>query len=195
MRISLPLLITLALVPVCIGTSIFLAWYATRWDILVLAGGYSLLGGGIVVVLTLVLLSCFVTAHLREGSFTQERKQQATLVAGLSVLSISAGLAFSYLVALIGTQIHVEVVNESDVVIEKATLVGPAQELELAPINPGQATGAKFNPKGEGRLVLTIRALGRDASTIVVGYVPDPNGANVRVTVNKKLKMLVSQLN
>jgi hypothetical protein len=137
-------------IPLAIGSAIYFSFRATRMEWLALAGYFTVLAG---LVFVAVGITCLVAYAYRRRDVSAR-----TILVGVLLFS-NFPMAAIYALSAIGlmTQYVVEVVNESDSVVDSFVVEGPGVRVELEPIQAGERKHCRVFFDGDGNLTFTAR--------------------------------------
>lgn len=165
--------------PLLTGTLIFALWLLARWDWLIPAGIYTIIGGVLLVGAgALSLLVYAFDAGLRGDSLLK------SLVCGAMLLTnFPAAAGIVWTVVVIETRYFVAVRNRSSQTLQRAELLGPGCARALGDIAPDDSASGRLAFRGDGVLIVRFTLDGRQREQIIEGYVTGNMGGHAEVTV------------
>jgi hypothetical protein len=170
--------------PLAIGTIIFLAWLATRFKSLALAGIFAMYGGAVFVGAGLLCLAVYAVGSVHSGAVTRRRLvAQSACALGVLLLNFPAAAAFTYAAILIETRYVVTVSNTGATAVETFGVEGGGVAIELGPLAPGQTRSRGFYIRRDGELRYQTVVGGRQITGNLEDYVTNGQGGDVRVIV------------
>lgn len=172
-----------ALLPMIVGTSIYIAWHWTGEDFLQGLGLLTIFGGLLLFGAGFVALILYVIGEIAQKTMNRRRFTLRVALA-LGLLLVNFPLAGYFMNA--GTRIVVDVRNSGATTLKDVRLVAPYDEGEkLGDIPPGTTRRGRIDVTGDGALAVTHTSADSSVGTILVeGYVT--NGLTGRYTVDVK---------
>jgi hypothetical protein len=178
-----------ALLPLSVGTLIFLTYLATESNALTAAGFFTLIGG---VILFIVGAGCLLGYGILEfRSRAMPRRQLAKRVAIAAVL-LGIGFPVAWVYAAIGLEIEswyrITVVNASATPIDSFVLTAPGVTLKMGSIAPNGIVKHRFRANtvnAEGPMTFTATQASQTFSG-TVAWLPTPSNYGARRTVTIK---------
>lgn len=173
-----------ALIPLILGTGIYIAWRITRWDWLALAGYFLILVGLAFFALGTVLLVLYWRKNSRhEPKMGSRPLLKISLVSGLLLVNFPAAGFYAWSALDLKTRYTVQVTNKSKEPIDSFVLTGPGVKVELGPIASADHTIQHFHVAGEGPLNFKAVQGGLEIMGQIDGYVATNLGGNATVRI------------
>jgi len=162
----------LGAVPLVLGTSIYVAWRATGWPWLIVAGIWTLLLGFATVIVGEVVLVLHVRRVSRQPRLGKPYgRLRSILVAALLLANFPAAVFYALSAMEISTRYTVRVRNDGGVAFESFVVTGPGTSIEMGPIAPGEQVETHLHFRGDGTLRFSARQRERDFGGEIDGYV------------------------
>ena len=140
-------------VPLAIGTTIYVTWRITRWDWLMAAGLFTVLGGLVVFVIGTGCLIAYVGGNARREKHRRVSLGiQTLLVGGLLLVNFPAAAYYAWSAVDLFTAYGVSIVNDSGAAIDSVVLTGPGVHVEVGPLPPGGRSHQELHFRGDGTL-------------------------------------------
>ena len=133
-------------IPLISGIAIFLLWCVTRANVLMVAGVLNIYGGVIVASVRLLLLLLYVVMHWRQ----KRTWLRALFAISFILVNIPVCMAIIKPVIVNETSYTVTIVNDSDIALDKFTIVGPGLSHTWENIKPGESKKHRSYLAGEG---------------------------------------------
>ncbi|HEX2477136.1 MAG TPA: hypothetical protein VHK01_20440 [Lacipirellulaceae bacterium] len=171
-------------IPLIIGSAIYFAFRATRLDWLPIAGYFTILAGLTFFAVGVMCLVAYV--YRRRGL------DLTTFLLGALLFSNFPAAAIYGLSAIgLMTQYVVQVVNESDAVIDSFLVEGPGVRTELGPIQIGESKQCRVFFDADGNLTFNARQQPLRFDGEIEGYVTNNLGGEARVQIKPGGKFVV----
>ncbi len=168
--------------PLAIGTAIYLAWRATRWDGFMVMGLATILLG---LVAFLVGMTCLALHLSREAGVQPERSwRQAILVGGLLLINFPAAFLCVRSANDIATRYTLTVENQSGEVIDRLVFEGACPRLEFEKLKAGARLVYWFQPEFEGPATFEARLGDKRLEGVVDLWVTAGQSLTLRIKQN-----------
>ncbi len=180
------------LVPLVVGTSIFVLWLVTRWNWLIPTGMLTIAAGMVVVGTGLVALLRYVWISRDDASVKPRRRRLATLLcAALLLVNFPAAAGITVAAIAIETSYTVIVHNATDRPLQNVHVVGGGRDIDLGTIGPRGSARRRFWIKHDGILELSAMSGAHPLSEQIDGYVTSGMGGRTTVTVGRDAKVTI----
>jgi hypothetical protein len=171
-------------VPVAVGSSIFVLWWITRWEWLMMAGLGTIFGGILLLLVGSVFLIRFGLAAARTPDFPGRRLRRYVLAgAALLLVNLPAAAAFTAAAVLIETRYVVVVNNAMLRPLESVSVSGGGSHATLGTIPAGGSAQCSLWIRHDGELELWALDEGTPMIKTIDGYVTNGLGGLADVTV------------
>jgi len=189
-----PVIMVLGGAPLVIGVSIFLLYWLTRADWLMLAGFFTLLAGVICFLSGGGLLLVYALEERRRKRLHPTVLQRRLWIALVLLMSNwPAGVACVFAAVEVMSRITVTVVNQGTTKIDSFVVIAPGVNKELGPIPAGKKVKTSFQVAREGSLDFTMINGGTTSGGSIDGYVTGSDGAEYGVVVTGSNAVNVSK--
>lgn len=179
------LAIACGLLPMILGTAIFVAWLITDSDVLEIIGLLLVYGGVALLALGLVCLLAFVSRARKAGIAYRRARNWALVVLFLNFPLCAATIFLAF--AMESANV-VTLVNNAAVPIEAMILSDPqGRQFHVGSIQPGQDHQACFGFAGEGAVRFSFNAQGTPHAGILIGYLAGPLGSRATLTLSRDM--------
>lgn len=172
-------------IPLLIGIAIYVSWYFTRAEWLMIAGLVNI-GAGLVMFLVGVVCLSMRSTRMRTDDPTVRRRLSVSrkLAWTLLVANFPAAILITLAAVNAMTRYSVTVINQGTKPIESFILTGPGVSVQLGPISPKEEKTRHLHFKGDGVLDFDCRQEGKQFNGQLEGYVTGSMGCvkTVRIT-------------
>jgi len=183
--------IACGVIPMALGTAVFIAWLFTDDDALELIGLAVIFGGVVLVVAGIVSLCFFVSRARRDGRSyrTPTAVALATLAANFPLCGVYVAFAFTTESAHLVT-----VDNQAGQPVTALVVTDPTgRQFQLDSVAPRQVAHACLGFSGEGAVEFAFNIGGETRSGILIGYLADPIGLQATLHVSESLTVEASE--
>lgn len=179
--------------PLLVGILIFLMWFITRWNWLMMAGMFTLFGGVAVFFIGAIALVCFFWLAFRTPELPRRRLWLSTLGCAALLLSnfaVAGGITAS--VIAIETRYTVVVHNTSQLPLSGVRVFGGGCEADFGTIPPNGIIRRSFWIQHDGELEFRAVSGATTHSQTIDGYVTRNMGGHTTVNINPDAMISVS---
>ncbi|HEX5138280.1 MAG TPA: hypothetical protein VFY93_14995 [Planctomycetota bacterium] len=173
--------IVCGLLPLVVGTSIFLLWVVTRWEWLMGAGLFALFFGLALFAVGVLALARYCWVALRMPEPPPRPWLKAALAAILLLSNFPAAGTIIWKVDDLCSRYTVVVRNGTGAAIEDVRVSGGGCEAVFGAIAPGDEVRRSFLIQCDGTLEIRAQGLARQP---ISGYVTNGLGGHTTVTVH-----------
>jgi len=189
-----PRVIFLGAAPLVAGVTIIVLYWATEWQVLVVAGFITVLVGVISVLVGAGILFVFWLRERRLGRYSRAALRLRIFLAALLLASnFPAAWACITAGAELDSRMTVMVTNKGTTRIDRFVLTAPGFTKELGPIPPGGKVKCIVHVTRQGPLNFTCGTGTITTSGTVDGYVTDGIGGRWDVTMDGAQKLSIKR--
>lgn len=169
------------LAPLVTGSSIFALWYATRADVFVTLGLFTIASGVCLAGIGFLCLTLHLVRRRRRGDAWPALLKQGALPSGVLLANIPACLLISGLALHLLTSYAVTLHNKSAVAIDRFVLSGPGVYEEWEGVPAGASRSARMAFTHDGALAFEAAVGTRRYDGTVEAYVTRGSGGAATV--------------
>ena len=168
------------LVPMAVGTGVFVTWLVTRSNSLPIIGLFTIMGGGFLFVVGVATLVKYLVD-------SRSRPVRHWLVRGAlaaTILLANFPLACTYM--SLAQRHTVVVTNKTSTTIDQVVLSDPiGKQWKKGPIAPGASVTFHLHSKGEGSVDFTATSSGRTVKGTAIGFITtNQSGEHATIVLN-----------
>ncbi len=181
--------------PLVIGVIIFLAWYFTLWDKLLLLGIFTIYGAFTMVIIGIICLAIYLLRQFRiNHSFSRNIIKQGLFSGSILFANFPVAVIIVILVIKIATTFTVVVTNKSGAIIDNFVLTGPGVNINMGQIVPNENAKHSFHVAHDGVLKFKARQKDNEIEGIVESYVTSGMGGKKLIIVDLKKRFTVKDI-
>ena len=181
--------------PLAIGVIIFLAWYFTRLNKLLLLGIFTIYGGLATVIIGIICLTVYLVLQFRiNHSFSRNIVKQGLFSGSILFANFPVTAIIVILVIKIATTFTVVIANKSGSIIDNFVLTGPGVNIDMGPIAPNENAKHSFNVAHDGVLKFKAGQKNNETEGIVEDYVTSGIGGKKLVIIDSEKKFTVKDI-
>jgi len=182
-----------ALLPMVVGSLIFLTWYLTRKEIFMWLGIYTIQVGMFLVGFGFLILAWYSRQIKRTHRvLCWWEKTGVVIILLLSNFYLAAG--YVYLAVLVESRIKIIIHNRTERPLDTITLFDSKSEHQLYLIDPKERIIVYFYPRGEGAINVKVESGGEVKEALISPYMTSDGKDDSEVIVNQGLKIEVVRL-
>ncbi len=175
--------IVLGLTPLVTGVGIFLLWLLVRWDLLMLAGVFTIYGGLLCVGGGFACLVKYWFVAGRGGVNHLAWRILAVALLQLANFPVAVGVVVA--AHYVHTRFTVEVTNESGEPIRQMVVSGGGVKAIIEDVPAGERRTESFHFTQDGSLGYEFTHQGKIRSGVVEGYVTNGQGGRRSVLIHQ----------
>lgn len=138
------------LLPLTVGTGIYLLWLVTEWDVLMVAGIFTIWGGLASVAIGFGAVAIYAFKLRVNGALWRDIAGRIAKPIGLMLFNLPACIVIFSLAWSAVTRYDVTLTNESESAIAHFQMVAPGVEESFEDVKPGESRSVGVHFSGDG---------------------------------------------
>lgn len=159
------------LLPLTIGTGIYLLWLVTEWDVLMVAGIFTIWGGLACVAIGFIAAAIYAFKLRATGALWGPIAGRIAKPVGLMLFNLPASIIIFSLAWSAATRYDVTLTNESESVIACFQMIAPGVKESFENVQPEESRSIGVHFQGDGPFKFEAEVGGVVSTGTIEGYV------------------------